>query len=171
MKKEMAEKDHCPYCKRHCSLKAPHCRKGKALADELKKGHEKKKDKKKKDKSNKDIPGDKCKKVKRKAVKKGTVQELIPSLLYIEENESLLKKAGIQNRKKLIRYYILNLLAEKEEVTLKDLKALTTLDATVLKKALKKLEEKEKIRIQQSEHQGRIITLTEKGKKKAGFYC
>lgn len=36
MKKELIDEEHCPYCKRHCSLSNPHCKKGKALAEEKK---------------------------------------------------------------------------------------------------------------------------------------
>ncbi|WP_099467172.1 hypothetical protein [Konateibacter massiliensis] len=37
MKKENKKQEHCPHCKRHCSLNNPHCSKGEAWAKEKKK--------------------------------------------------------------------------------------------------------------------------------------
>ena len=37
MKQEKSGEEYCPHCKRHCSLKAPHCGKGRALAEERRK--------------------------------------------------------------------------------------------------------------------------------------
>lgn len=93
MKKEWVEKDHCPYCKRHCSLQNPHCRKGKSLAEELKK------EDKKKEELNQ------------------LRSDLSLFLLYLKGSESLLNKIGGKSSEKKIRHYILNLLAEKVEVT------------------------------------------------------
>lgn len=216
MKKEWVEKNHCPYCKRHCSLQNPHCGKGKTLAEEIKKESKKKEDKKKEDKKNEDkrneykreaVKGnenkskadkskediskaDKSKKdISKEEIKKEKITiektlESVPAftdsekeklsqlssdlnlfLLYLKGSQSLLNKMGGKSSEKRIRHYILNLLAERVEVTPKELKDITNLDPTVLKKALKRLEEKEEIRIQQTEISGRIITLTEKGKK------
>lgn len=36
MADKKADDSHCPYCKRHCSLDAPHCGKGKAYAKKIK---------------------------------------------------------------------------------------------------------------------------------------
>jgi len=47
MKNEILAEEHCPYCKRHCSLKDPHCGKGKALAEKRKKESKKEKEEKK----------------------------------------------------------------------------------------------------------------------------
>ena len=206
MKKEWVEKNHCPYCKRHCSLQNPHCGKGKTLAEEIKKESKKKEDKKKEDKKNEDkrnedkreaVKGnenkskaDKSKKdINKEDIKKEKITiektlESVPAftdsekeklsqlssdlnlfLLYLKGSQSLLNKMGGKSGEKRIRHYILNLLAERVEVTPKELKDITNLDPTVLKKELKRLEEKEEIRIQQTEISGRIITLTEKGKK------
>ena len=206
MKKEWVEKNHCPYCKRHCSLQNPHCGKGKTLAEEIKKESKKKEDKKKEDKKNEDkrnedkreaVKGnenkskaDKSKKdINKEDIKKEKITiektlESVPAftdsekeklsqlssdlnlfLLYLKGSQSLLNKMGGKSSEKRIRHYILNLLAERVEVTPKELKDITNLDPTVLKKELKRLEEKEEIRIQQTEISGRIITLTEKGKK------
>lgn len=221
MKKEWVEKNHCPYCKRHCSLQNPHCGKGKILAEEIKKESKKKEDKKKEDKKNEDkrnedkreaVKGnenkskadkskkdinkaDKSKKdiskedISKEEIKKENITiektlESVPAftdsekeklsqlssdlnlfLLYLKGSQSLLNKMGGKSGEKRIRHYILNLLAERVEVTPKELKDITNLDPTVLKKALKRLEEKEEIQIQQTEISGRIITLTEKGKK------
>lgn len=211
MKKEWVEKNHCPYCKRHCSLQNPHCGKGKTLAEEIKKESKKKEDKKKEDKKNEDkrnedkreaVKGnenkskaDKSKKdiskedkskeeIKKENITIEKTLESVPAftdsekeklsqlrsdlnlfLLYLKGSQSLLNKMGGKSSEKRIRHYILNLLAERVEVTPKELKDITNLDAMVLKKTLKKLEEKEEILIQQTEISGRIITLTEKGKR------
>lgn len=201
MKKEWVEKDHCPYCKRHCSLQNPHCGKGKTLAEEIKKENKKKEDKRKEVKGKGDKnKADKSKKDKREVVKskedkskeeikKADISnekvlepvaaftdseieklnrmrsDLHLFLLYLKGSESLSNKMGGKSSEKGIRHYLLNLLADKGEVTPKELKDVTNLDALGLKKALKRLEEKEEIRIHQTKIQGRMITLTEKGKK------
>lgn len=241
MKKEWVEKNHCPYCKRHCSLQNPHCGKGKTLAEEIKKESKKKEDKKnedkrnenkreavkgsenkskadkskknisKEDKSKKDISREDISKeniskeniskidiseevkikedISKEEIKKENItiekplepvlaftdsekeklsqfsSDLNLFLLYLKGSQSLLNNMGGKSSEKRIRHYILNLLAERVEVTPKELKDITNLDPTVLKKALKRLEKKEEILIQQTEISGRIITLTEKGKR------
>ncbi len=166
MKKEWIEKDHCPYCKRHCSLQDPHCRKGKTLVEELKKEGKKKESPQEIKPSSPvfDIPAfTESEKEELKQVR----TDLSLFLLYLKGSEFLLKKADGKSSGKKIRYYILNLLAEKGEVTPKELKDCSNLDTAALKKALARLEEKGEILIQQTESQGRSISLTEKGGKAA----
>lgn len=151
MKKEWTEEDHCPYCKRHCSLKDPHCGKGKSLA--------------------KSITGKKDS-MKVKAVKEINKEELkkLQSdlklfVLYEKANECLLKKTDGKNKGKKLKSYILNILAENNGISPKELKESSGLLKEELKKILEKLSTRKEISIQDSKEKGKKIFLTEKGRE------
>jgi DNA-binding MarR family transcriptional regulator len=146
MKKERLEQEHCPYCKRHCSLKDPHCGKGKTLAKSM---SEKVK-----------VLGD----YEKEELKK-LQSELKLSLLYQKGMETLSKKTEGKDSGKKIRNYILNILAEKNGITPKELKEYSGLEKEELKKVLDKLEDKGEISIKDSKEKERTLHLTQKGEQ------
>lgn len=155
MKKEWTEEDHCPYCKRHCSLKDPHCGKGKSLAKSI----TGKKDSMKV-KTVKDIDKEELKKLQ---------SDLKLFVLYEKANECLMKKADGKNKGKKLKGYILNILAEKNGISPKELKESSGLLNEELKKVLEKLSNRKEISIQDSDEKGKKIFLTEKGREAASF--
>ncbi len=146
MKKEQLEQEHCPYCKRHCSLKDPHCGKGKTLAKSMSEKVM--------------VLGDS----EKEALKK-LQSELKLSLLYQKGMETLSKKAEGKDSGKLIRSYILNILVEKNGITSKELKEYSGLEKEELKKVLDKLEDKGEISIKDSKEKERTLHLTQKGEQ------
>lgn len=155
MKKEWTEEDHCPYCKRHCSLKDPHCGKGKSLAKSI----TGKKDSMKV-KAVKDIDKEELKKLQ---------SDLKLFVLYEKANECLMKKADGKNKGKKLKSYILNILAENNGISPKELKESSGLFNEELKKVLEKLSDRKEISIQDSDEKGKKIFLTEKGREAASL--
>lgn len=155
MKKEWTEEDHCPYCKRHCSLKDPHCGKGKSLAKSI----TGKKDSMKV-KAVKDIDKEELKKLQ---------SDLKLLVLYEKANECLMKKADGKNKGKKLKGYILNILAENNGISPKELKESSGLLNEELKKVLEKLSNRKEISIQDSDEKGKKIFLTEKGREAASL--
>lgn len=153
MKKEWTEEDHCPYCKRHCSLKDPHCGKGKTLAKSI----TGKKDSVKV-KAVKDIDQEELKKLQ---------SDLKLFVLYEKANECLMKKADGKNKGKKLKSYILNILAENNGISPKELKVSSGLFKEELKKVLEKLSDRGEVSIQDSKEKGKKIFLTEKGREAA----
>ena len=153
MKKEWTEEDHCPYCKRHCSLKDPHCGKGKSLAKSI----TGKKDSMKV-KAVKDINKEELKKLQ---------SDLKLFVLYEKANECLMKKADGKNKGKKLKSYILNILAENNGISPKELKESSGLFNEELKKVLEKLSDRGEVSIQDSKEKGKKIFLTEKGREAA----
>jgi len=166
MKKEWIENDHCPYCKRHCSLQNPHCRKGKTLAEELKKEERKASPANTEEAATTDIKVQAFTDTEKTELKQ-IQSDLKLFLLYQMGSDFLSKKAEGKNREKKARQYIRTILAEKGEVTPKELKVLSDLQTEELKKALIKMENKGEICIQPLNESGRRISLTEKGAKSA----
>jgi DNA-binding MarR family transcriptional regulator len=155
MKKEWTEEDHCPYCKRHCSLKDPHCGKGKSLAKSI----TGKKDSMKVN-AVKDIDKEELKKLQ---------SDLKLFVLYEKANECLMKKADGKNKGKKLKGYILNILAENNGISPKELKESSGLLNEELKKVLEKLSNRKEISIQDSDEKGKKIFLTEKGREAASL--
>ncbi|WP_026890522.1 MarR family winged helix-turn-helix transcriptional regulator [Lacrimispora aerotolerans] len=155
MKKEWTEEDHCPYCKRHCSLKDPHCGKGKSLAKSI----TGKKDSMKVN-AVKDIDKEELKKLQ---------SDLKLFVLYEKANECLMKKADGKNKGKKLKGYILNILAENNGISPKELKESSGLLKEELKKVLEKLSNKKEISIQGSDEKSKKIFLTEKGREAASL--
>ena len=153
MKKEWTEEDHCPYCKRHCSLKDPHSGKGKSLAKSI----TGKKDSMKV-KAVKDINKEELKKLQ---------SDLKLFVLYEKANECLMKKADGKNKGKKLKSYILNILAENNGISPKELKESSGLFNEELKKVLEKLSDRGEVSIQDSKEKGKKIFLTEKGREAA----
>jgi DNA-binding MarR family transcriptional regulator len=146
MKKDWLEQEHCPYCKRHCSLKDPHCGKGKTLAKSMSE----------KVKTLGDTEKEELKKVQ---------SDLKLSFLYEKGIETLSKKSDGKESGKKIRSYILNILAEKSDMTPKELKEYTGLEKEELKKVLDKLEDKGEISMKDSKEKGKMLLLTQKGEQ------
>lgn len=153
MKTEITKDDHCPYCKRHCSLISPHCRKGKELAE---------------------------KKMKKEPLKEAAVTVEIPiqwealcgeirlyrSLEKVSK-EVIAKKNSSEIYKK-DRFYLLALLAGKGQASRKYLEETMDQDEKGLNELLHKLEKKEWISCGKNEQGEKNIVITEKGLKAAG---
>lgn len=151
MKKEWTEEDHCPYCKRHCSLKDPHCGKGKSLAKSI------------------TVKKDSMKAKAVKAIDKEELKKLQSDLklfvLYEKANECLMKKADGKNKGKKLKGYILSILAENNGISPTELKESSGLLKEELKRVLEKLSNRKEISIQDSKENGKKILLTEKGRE------
>lgn len=152
MKHEILAKEHCPYCKRHCSLKDPYCGKGKALAEKKKKEEKKGKE-------------------ERKDPVTGletddwiNIQSEIRLLRLCQTGCRLLpdQKAGKQGGK-AVRLYIMAVLAEKGGLTQKELKENSGLHFRELEEALHKLEKKGWVSRKQDEGKEKKVSLTGKG--------
>ena len=156
MKNEILAQEHCPYCKRHCSLIDPHCGKGKALAE--KRIKEAKKEKEEKKEPSMEPKADVWK----------DIQSEIRLMRLCKNGCHLLpeRKAGKQGGK-AARLYIVAALAEKGGLTQKELKENSGLHLKELEKVLQKLEEKGYIIRKQDEGKDIKITLTGKGYESA----
>jgi len=133
--------DHCPYCKRHCSLNNPHCNKGKTLAK--KKMEEKKNEGKKRDKkieNSKKISNDK-------------IEERL-LLLFQQCYNFMQTKEDIKINKK--KYQILSLLMKKGNMTKCELKEETKYEEKVLDKTLRKMRKTGYIEWKQEEIEDKI---------------
>lgn len=161
MKTEMTKDDHCPYCKRHCSLKNPHCKKGKDLAE----------------------------KMKREAVKKEALKDTLKETAAVMEEvtpwtilcgeirlyrmlqkvckEVIKKKNGSEIYGK-DRFYLLALLAEKGPASCRYLEESMGQPENGLNELLCKLEKKEWLRYEKNGQGERSIVLTAKGLRAAG---
>ncbi|PJJ29431.1 MarR family winged helix-turn-helix transcriptional regulator [Lacrimispora celerecrescens] len=152
MKNDILSEEHCPYCKRHCSLKAPHCGKGRALAEKRKKEEKKEKEGKKETAM---VPEtDEWKDIQ---------SEL--RLMRLFQNVSLLlpeRKARKQGGKGA-RLYIMAELAEKGDLTQKEIKENSGMLFKELEEALQKLEKKGCVSRKQEEGRDIKISLTGKG--------
>lgn len=198
MKKEILAGEHCPHCKRHCSLINPHCGKGKALAEKKIKEEKKLKEEKtlkeekkfkeeKKLKEEKKIEEEKLKEDRQKDEllpgEPHPTEELAPvlnkeewkniqseiRLLCLCHNGGNLlsgRKAGKQGGKEA-RFSILAVLAEKGDLTQKELKENSGLHSGELEEALEKLEKKGHVSRKQAEDKNIKISLTSKGFKSA----
>jgi len=156
MKNEILAKEHCPYCKRHCSLIDPHCGKGRALAEKRKKEEKKVKEEKKEPAMDPET------------VEWKDIQSEI-RLIYLFNNVSRLlpeRKAGKQGGKGA-RLYIMSELAEKGDLTQKELKENSGPLFKELEEALQKLEKKGYISRKQDEGKDIKISLTGKGYESA----
>jgi DNA-binding MarR family transcriptional regulator len=148
MKKENLQDEHCPYCKRHCSLSDPHCKKGKALAVEKQKSSEKLVEKKKKQ-SSKSEPIE----------KEDRLTHLFYACTLAAPNHKKEKGRGYKKK-----YYILSTLAKKGELTLKELQNYTNLSSDKLEELRNKLAGKQYIvqRVQQNDEV--CLEITEEGR-------
>lgn len=144
MKQEAYEEEHCPHCKRHCSLKSPHCGKGRALAEERRK--EAKKEAKKEEKKEKaGMPAEGTESSREEAGHK------LANLLKYSSHLMKCEKKGEKVDKEL-KLFLLSLAAEEEDIRL-------VLPPEKLEGTLQKLEKKGYIR-----REGEIagISLTDK---------
>ncbi len=154
MKKEIPAGEHCPYCKRHCSLKSPHCGKGKALAE-----------KKLKEKQPPKAPGLKePREVKLEAEEWKNLQSEIRLVRLFQKGCKQMseKKMGKQEGK-AARLYLLAALAEKDRQTQKELKEDSGLDTRELEKALQKLEKKGYVGRKTGMGSDEMVCITGKG--------
>lgn len=159
MEKKISTDGHCPYCKRHCSLKNPHCGKGKALAEKMEGKIKAKVEEKSESVRN-------CETVEWKMI-----QTDIKLLNFCQNNGWLLcsKKAG-KHGDKMAMFSILASLVEKGVLTQKALKESCGLDSVEFKRLLQKLEKKEYVRRKKDEAPAINVFLTEKGLKSAQKY-
>lgn len=146
MKNEWIEKEQCPYCKRHCSLKTPHCGKGKSLVKSM------------------TAKADKVMGEPEMEELKKLLSELRLFLLCEKANESIIKRTNGKSRGKRLKNFILYMLAEKSGISPKELKESSGLEKEELKKVLEKLSDKGEISIQDNKEEGRRLFLTDKGK-------
>lgn len=159
MKDKILAEEHCPYCKRHCSLIDPHCGKGKALAEKrIKEG---KKEKEEKKEPSIDPASDEW----------NDIQSEIRLMRLCKDVCRLLpeRKAGKQGGK-AARLHIVAALAEKGGLTQKELKENSGLHLKELEEVLHKLEKKGCIIRKQDEGKDRKIALTGKGYESAKKY-
>lgn len=140
MKKDSIKEEHCPYCKRHCSLNNPHCNKGKNLA--RKKSEVKKKE-------------NKSENMKKVSDAKSNERLL---LLFQQCYNFIQPKEEGRKRKK--RYRILSLLIEKGNMTKNELIEDTDYDAKDLDKILHKMRKKGYLNWEQEESNDKI-SITE----------
>lgn len=178
MNKEILAGEHCPHCKRHCSLKAPHCGKGKALAE-------------KKLKEEKALKAEKRLKEEQLPVEAGSqgIDSVKGPLINSDTEEwkkirseirlvclyqkvcKLLpdRKAGKQEGK-AVRLSILAALGEKDGLTQKELKESLGLHSGELEEALQKLEKKGYVNRKPDEGSDVRVSLTGKGLESAKEY-
>lgn len=152
MKQEIYGEEYCPHCKRHCSLKAPRCGKGRALAEERRK--EEKKEAKKEAKKEKaamatEEPGEAKDEFTSQAGYK--LANLLKSSVRLMKYE----KKG-EKRDKEFRLFLLSMAAEGEDIRF-------VLPQENLEETLEKMEKKGYIR-REGESAG--ISLTDKGREK-----
>ena len=151
MKQEIYGEEYCPHCKRHCSLKAPHCGKGRALAEERRK--EAKKEAKKEAEKEKTVflikPEEEKDEFPPRAEYK--LAGLLKSSFEMMECE----KKGKRSNKRL-RLFLLSMAAEGEDIRF-------ALPPENLEETLQKLERKGYIH-RGGESTG--ISLTDKGREK-----
>ncbi|MFT4104496.1 MAG: hypothetical protein QM657_01955 [Lacrimispora sp.] len=165
MKKEMTLDDHCPHCKRHCSLRSPHCGKGRALAADIKKrskaGKEERKEKtKEKDKE----------KSREKGVWKPEKSETVILHLYQKGYRQLFEEPERSLGSREVRNYLAALLREKEAVTKQELKALSGVCSEDMGKALKKMEKNGDITYKKEKDREDLVSLSAKGSRQAEEY-
>ncbi|MFT4005027.1 MAG: hypothetical protein QM683_05070 [Lacrimispora sp.] len=146
MKQEISGEEYCPHCKRHCSLKAPHCGKGRALAEERRK--EAKKEAKK---EKADLVWQEEEKTEFPPQAEYKLAGLLKSSLELME----CGKKGKRSRKRL-RLSLLSMAAEGEDIRF-------ALPPENSEETLQKLEKKGYIR-RDGESAG--ISLTDKGREK-----
>lgn len=165
MKKENIELEHCPYCKRHCSLNNPRCGKGKALSKKIM--IEKRKSETSKSVSSAD---EKRKKLELKdtkqinsviQVEKHTEYDERLSDLFYECLITVENQKGLKSSKKKKRLYILSLLIEKGDMTYKELVDCTKDNAKELDKHLLKMKKKGYINWEQGDLENSKISITE----------
>jgi DNA-binding MarR family transcriptional regulator len=145
MKKDIKDMEHCPYCKRHCSLNNPHCSKGKTLSKKKKEENRKvetsishvlREDKNRKSlkpKDSKDIL---------LATKESMETDIRLSNLFQKCCDVLHNKKSGKNRKKKKKFLILSLLIEKGELTKPDLEECMNEDSNDFHKLLQKMKKK-----------------------------
>ncbi len=160
MKDEILAEEHCPYCKRHCSLKDPHCGKGKALAEKRKKESKKEKEEKKEDNKEPVTVPD--------TDEWRSIQSEIRLLRLCQNGCRMLpdRKAGKQGGK-AVKLYIMAALSEKGSLTQKELKENSGLHFREMEEALQKLEKKGWISRKQDEGEEIKVSLTGKGLESA----
>lgn len=177
MKKEIIIEDQCPYCKRHCLLSNPHCKKGKTLAEEKKK--EAKKSKMElTTKSLETMKEEKTESVSTEAGTGGTVDSYIEDwrraqaeikLLHLFQDcyHLLSSKKGSKQGNKMRKFYILSILEDKGELTQKELEDHSKLSSADLTEHLLKMKKKGYINLMQEDGKGMMVTLTESGLESA----
>ncbi len=155
MKKEILAGEHCPCCKRHCSLNDPHCGKGKALA-----AKKLKEEKKLKEDLNPEM--EEWKNIRSEI----RLLRLYQNSCKLLSDRKIRKHAG-----KEVRLSILAALAEKGGLTQMELKESSGLHSQDLEEALHKLEKKGFVSRKQAEGGGVKISLTNKGLESAREYA
>ncbi|WP_333651607.1 hypothetical protein [Lacrimispora sp.] len=157
MKKEMTLNECCPHCKRHCSLRSPHCGKGKALAAEIKK-------------RSKDGKEEHKEKSKEKGSWKPERTETGILYLYQKGYKQLFVEPEHILGSREMRNYLADLLSGKGAVTKQELKELSGLCSEDMGKALKKMEKNGDITYKKEKDKDSRISLTPKGTKQAEEY-
>lgn len=146
MKKEITSEEYCPYCKRHCPLSNPYCKKGKALAEEKKKL----------------IKGDlKVPKKIQPVTFESSQDETRLLSLFRKCASALPNKKEHKPRSLKKKYYLLSVLEEKGELTFKELLDYSELSMEKLEDLLIKLEGKNYIN--QANTEDNIISISESG--------
>ncbi len=162
MKNEILAEEHCPYCKRHCSLINPHCGKGRTLAEKKKKEEKKEKEVKKVKEIKKEPAMDP------EANEWKDIQSELRLMRFFKNVSHLLpeRKAGKQGGKGA-RLSIMAELANKGDLTQKELKENSGLLFKELEEVLQKLEKKGCISRKKDEGKDIKISLTGKGYESA----
>lgn len=152
MKKKNVTVSHCPYCKRHCSLSNPQCKKGKTLAEDIKKADKKR---------NED---DKLKAGKEKS---STPEEINLLELFQICSAVILHKKGHNRNSKMRKdkrvKEILSFISAKGVLTRKELADYSKLASSDLAQILSKLKKKDYIKWKQEEAGDSQISLTKAG--------
>ena len=153
----MTLNDCCPHCKRHCSLRSPHCGKGKALAAEIKK----------RSKAGKEEHKEKS---KEKSGWKPHRAETGILYLYQKGYRQLFKEPEHNLGGRELRNHLAALLSEKGTVTKQELKEVSGLCSEDIGKALKKMEKNGDIIWKREKDKKDQVSLTPKGIKQAKEY-
>ncbi len=173
MKNDIVDEEHCPYCKRHCSLTNPHCKKGKTLAEEKKKEAKKPKTELAV-KSPAAIKKEKAESVSTESGDGRNVDPVIEEwrrtqgeikLLHLFQNcyQLLPCGKGVKQGNKKSKFYILAILAEKGELTQKELEDYSELSSADLSVLLLKMKKKGYISWKQKDVEAAKVSLTESG--------
>ncbi len=177
MKKEIITEDHCPYCKRHCLLSNPHCKKGKTLAEEKKKEAKKPKT----GLVTKPLETMKKENTESMSTETGNERTVDPyiedwrraqaeiKLLHLFQDcyPLLSSKKGSKRGNKMRKFYILSILADKGELAQKELEDYSKLSSADLTEHLLKMKKKGYINLMQEDGEGTKVSLTEYGLESA----
>lgn len=180
MKNDLVNEEYCPYCKRHCPLSNPHCKKGMTLAQEKQRAVKKQKAALT-DQSPETMKNLYTENVITESNDGGAlildteewnrIQAEIKLLHLLKNCYHLLPyKKGDKQVKNMNKFYVLAILREKGELTQKELEDYFELSSDILEKLLHKMKKKGYINWKQADVEGTKISLTESGLESARTY-